>query len=538
MSNYTYDPSGNVITVGGATPQIVMPPVNQIGTPGGFVTFSVVIADARGATFQWKFNGANIPGATADSLVLNNLTAANEGQYSVAVTNSAGTVTSAPAALLLDSDGDGLPDSWVKTYFHPSSPQPSDGDPDGDGISNLDEFLDGTNPTDPASMRPRLVAYSDAGGSVAVAPMKLSYARGDLVKLTATPFAPSVFAGWTGDLNGTSNPATLTLDGNKTVRARFASVAPLPPGLLAFWRGEPPATGSVVPDMIGGHTGGFFQGTTPAAPVYTANGKVGSAFSFDGTLYIQIPDAVELHPLEMTAEAWIFLSGDNGRQAVIARGSSTNDNDAWYMGVDGTTPFFDSNHSGLDDSLEVLANPLLITQWTHIAISFDGTTKRIYVNGQEVASRSGLGALTYDAASVPVTIGNDWVSNAPSTADLFLGLVDEVSLYDRALTAAEIMSIYNADVLGKNVTSPYFTSASPLPSGTVGSMYSQQLATILGTAPVSFSLSAGALPLGITLSSTGALNGTPSVAGTFDFTVRATDAAAMSTEQLFVLSIA
>ena len=85
-------------------PQITGQPVKQVAAPGDIVTFSVVVADARAVTFQWKFNGTDIPGATGDSLLLTNVSTANEGQYSVVVTNSAGSVTSAPAALLLDSD--------------------------------------------------------------------------------------------------------------------------------------------------------------------------------------------------------------------------------------------------------------------------------------------------------------------------------------------------------------------------------------------------------------------------------------------------
>ena len=93
---------------------------------------------------------------------------------------------------------------------------------------------------------------------------------------------------------------------------------------MAWWRAEP-ATGSVVPDIIGGHDGGFFSGTTSAPPGYTPEGKVGSAFAFDGMLYVRTPDAVELRPSEMMVEAWVFptvLSGDH--QGVIARGSSVN----------------------------------------------------------------------------------------------------------------------------------------------------------------------------------------------------------------------
>ena len=73
--------------------------------------------------------------------------------------------------------------------------------------------------------------------------MKLSYELGEEVTLTATPIAPNVFNGWAGDLpSTTTNPATFTMNGNKTVQARFASTVPFPPGLVAFWRGETDAT--------------------------------------------------------------------------------------------------------------------------------------------------------------------------------------------------------------------------------------------------------------------------------------------------------
>src|SRR6266567_3351682 len=113
MANFTHDASGNVgqrAVSALLAPQITGQPVQQIAALGEIVTFSVVIADARAVTFQWKFNGTDILGATGDSLLLINVNTVNEGQYSVVVTNSAGSVTSAPAALLMDSDRDGLPD--------------------------------------------------------------------------------------------------------------------------------------------------------------------------------------------------------------------------------------------------------------------------------------------------------------------------------------------------------------------------------------------------------------------------------------------
>jgi hypothetical protein len=65
MLIYSYDASGNVVnrTLGNALPpQITGQPVRQIVEPGQVATFSVMITDTRGVAFQWRFNGADIPG--------------------------------------------------------------------------------------------------------------------------------------------------------------------------------------------------------------------------------------------------------------------------------------------------------------------------------------------------------------------------------------------------------------------------------------------------------------------------------------------
>ena len=307
----------------------------------------------------------------------------------------------------------------------------------------------------------------------------------------------------------------------------------LPADMVAWWRGEP-ATGDTVPDIMGGHDGGFFSGNTASPPSYTPAGKVGNAFAFDGTLYVRVPDAVELRPNEMTAEAWVFptvLSDDNHKIA-LARGYSMDPlESAWLMDVRGAldTPRFLSNHLDIGNRVLDAPSGVPLNQWTHLAISFDGTTKRLFVNGVEVASQSGLSALVYDPASVPVTIGCGWQRNAPIYR--FTGRVDEVSLYRRALSPDEIFALFDAGSAGKSATGPYINSSSELPVAPIGQAYAFTFTSVRGTTPVVFSLSQNALPPGLTLTPEGLLSGVPTQAARFVFVVRVTDSEGLFAEQ-------
>ena len=505
MLTYSADASGDLIGVTPATlaaPQIVGHPVDQLVSVGDFASFSVVVANTSGVTFQWAFNGTTIAGATGDSLLLPAVTAANVGQYTVTVTNSAGTVTSAPATL---------------TTTPPTATPPL-----------------------------RVTAYSDPGGSVTVTPFQRTYTQGQQVTLTATPSAPSVFVGWSGitTSNPTANPLTVTVTADITVRARFAATLPAPDNLASWWRGEP-TTSAVVADSIGANNGGFFTGTNTARPSYTPRGKLGGAFRFDGTNYVQIPDAPSLQPPQFTVEAWVFPTVlSDSEQAIIGRGSS---NGSWWLGITASYLYFTTQNYALSGRQvlpetswlppgQLKASAIPLNTWTHVAATFDGATKNLYVNGIQVASQGGLGPHAYDPVPTPVTIGASWYRNAAH--DLFTGLIDEISLYDRALTFDEIFDIYHADAGGKNATAPYFTTRSPLLAKyTHGASYSRQLTTVLGTAPVTLALSDGALPPNMALSPTGKVTGTLTLPAVFDFTVTATDASGHSTDQLYVLNV-
>jgi hypothetical protein len=225
-SQFLFDPNGNLTAQTGETifpPQIIGQPQNQVVAASELAAFSVIVADPRSLTYQWRFNNANLGGSTNAALLLENVSASDEGEYRVVLTNPSGSVTSAPAILWIDNDGDGMGDSWETAHFGGLG-QTATADADGDGVSNLQEFLDDTDPSDPNSTRYRLLVIRD-GGSVVKTFDQVSYTNGESVTLTAIASpGGEPFHAWLGDIVTRSNPVTLVMTNNKTVFARFTTI--------------------------------------------------------------------------------------------------------------------------------------------------------------------------------------------------------------------------------------------------------------------------------------------------------------------------
>ena len=88
-----------------ALPVITVQPISQNVSASSTVTFGVAATGSPAPTFQWRKEGSAITGATANSLTLSTVRATDAGAYTVAITNSVGTVTSAPAILTISVVG-------------------------------------------------------------------------------------------------------------------------------------------------------------------------------------------------------------------------------------------------------------------------------------------------------------------------------------------------------------------------------------------------------------------------------------------------
>jgi hypothetical protein len=171
------------------------------------------------------------------------------------------------------------------------------------------------------------------------------------------------------------------------------------------------------------------------------SGKYGGALSFNGTTsVVTVNDAPSLRlTAGMTLEAWVnpssLNSPDLGWCAVIAKDRTAGGNDIDYAldaaAGNGTPPGVHVTINGADSGAGG-GGVLSLNSWTFLAGTYDGATLRMYVNGTLVASKAVAGSI--GVTTDPLKIGGD-LSN-----EMFTGLIDNVRVYNQALSQAQIQS--------------------------------------------------------------------------------------------------
>jgi hypothetical protein len=213
-------------------------------------------------------------------------------------------------------------------------------------------------------------------------------------------------------------------------------------GLVAAY-GFNEGSGTTVHDSSGKGNNGTLQGGAS----WTTSGKYGNALSFNGSsALVTIPNSPSLQLTSAkTLEAWVYSTRLTGIwRDVIYKG-----NDNYYLEADST--------SGKPAIGGTFASPLLGTAaltantWVHLAGTYDGATLRLYLNGVQVNSRAETGPIA--TSTNPLHIGGDSIYG-----QYFQGRIDEVRIYNRALSAPEIQRDINTPI------TPVTPNATPTPT--------------------------------------------------------------------------
>lgn len=235
------------------------------------------------------------------------------------------------------------------------------------------------------------------------------------------------------------------------------SCTPAPSGLVAWWAGDGDAT-----DLVDDNHG------TPQNGATFMPGLVGDAFSFDGVDdVVTVPNGPSLNfgpNSPLTVELWAYRTGLASVMHLVGKRTGCGSNDFNYQMA------FDPSR-GLLFGGDPINSPVTTGQqmplntWMHLAGTFDGTTFRFYING--VLAGTSIGTLG------PINNASLEIGNSGACVP-FAGMIDEVSLYDRALSALEIQDIFNAGSAAKCKATPTPTptptaTPTPLPTNCVQS---------------------------------------------------------------------
>lgn len=220
---------------------------------------------------------------------------------------------------------------------------------------------------------------------------------------------------------------------------------PGPDGLVLYMPFDEPDKAGIVRDASGAGNDGHLTGAK-----WVAEGHKGGAYLFDITRFtdkIVVPNSPLLNPENITMSAWIKVPEDGG-------GFWNRIFDKDYRkgySIQITGEFGDKQPRGrLGFEFSRMANQSQCTltdgRWHHVAVTFDGQTSRIYVDGLENSQKAARQPGPLKKSNWDLCIGNSVVGYKDTDAIngdclAFDGMIDEARIYNRALSAEEIRAL-------------------------------------------------------------------------------------------------
>jgi predicted phage tail protein len=298
---------------------------------------------------------------------------------------------------------------------------------DNGSVANVQFKLDGNNLGSPDTSSPYGVSW-DTG--------------------TATNAQHTLTAVATDAAGNTTTSATVTVTVSNTA----------PTGLVAAY-GFDEGAGTTTRDLSGNNNNGTLNGATWAG---AATAKFGNALTFNGlNNYVSVPDSASLDlTTGMTLEAWVRPTAVvNTWRTVVMKENSSYYAYGMYAGTGSGVPSGNGMIGGSDRDVRA-ASGISLNTWTHVAATYDGTAIRIFVNGVQSAQLAATGAIATSTAALKIGGNAIW-------GEYFAGQIDEVRVYNKALTAAQLLTDMNTPVAGADTTPPS-TPAALTATGSTG----------------------------------------------------------------------
>lgn len=213
-------------------------------------------------------------------------------------------------------------------------------------------------------------------------------------------------------------------------------------GLVGHWTFDGKHMISNVQDSSGNALHGTLTNFTATT---TTIGRIGQALEFDGTNDYVTVESPNMPTQDLTIAFWAKVSSfSNGPTAIMISNGSGTENEIWFgfhsssgapgISVDGALAIYGSTGIGLNN-------------WGHVAFTRAGSSGKIYLNGEEIGTVTDGDTLNF--STCPLYFGLDVDSGCATGPGNYLkGLLDDVRIYNRALSAEEVKRLYTAGASG------------------------------------------------------------------------------------------
>jgi hypothetical protein len=209
----------------------------------------------------------------------------------------------------------------------------------------------------------------------------------------------------------------------------------LPSDLIAYF----PLDGTL-DDLVGGPAGTCVAGQCPVAEVA---GHLSAGMRFDGADdCVTVADVGQLSPAQITIAIWANETGPlQARESQVSKRADNGGGvyNSWQLETTATASqeALTSYHGGAgNDQMGSMIGVIQPGVWQHIVATYDGFTEKIYIDGVSTSSAGNSSPLFYDTHAMQ--IGCD--DNA-GFGEHFQGALDELRIYKRALSQAEIQAL-------------------------------------------------------------------------------------------------
>jgi Concanavalin A-like lectin/glucanases superfamily len=453
----------------GIPPTITVQPVDNLSTnEGSAVTITAAVFGSAPLSYQWMLNGVPVPGQTTATFSTNSIPASfNAGSLNLHVSNAYGSADSSSTFLTIYS---GVPQIV-------SDVQPAE----------LALYVGNQHTYAVTAQGTAPLYYQWFKNGVAIS---------GAIQSTYTATASAGTNGYSVVVSNTVAGGSIASSSTVNLIGAALPTGPYPTRILAdspiaYWRLDDSSNSTTAIDYVGGHNGTYNNvqlGVPGYSPIFDTN--TAAIFGPSESYMVENDNSAGGIPLidfakpnganaQFSVEVWVNgpAEQNSSGSAIVTKGPVGSDAFLIDASGSGGSFRFSTRKSGGGTS-QIYSSSYPDGNWHHLVAVCDeanGSTT-LYVDGVNAGTVTGVGGTGLYSSTYPIAIGSQ--SYGLGSSSQFNGIIDDVAVYNYALSSAQVLAHYNAAPLP-----PYFTVVPPTNIVAVLGQPVTLSASVLGSAP-------------------------------------------------------